>query len=197
MEIYKKIPAIYADSKTTWRQWLSENHLSSTSVWLIIYKKGSGMPSVNYAEALDEALCFGWIDSLPNKRDEKSFYLLFAKRNPKSNWSRVNKEKAAELIKQGRMEKAGMEMIELAKKSGTWDALNEVEETILPNDLKELFDENPVAASNWEQFPRSVKRGILEWIQNAKKPETRNRRIEETVRMAEKNLRILFDRKPT
>ncbi len=155
------------------------------------------MPSVNYAEALDEALCFGWIDSLPNKRDEKSFYLLFAKRNPKSNWSRVNKEKAAELIKQGRMEKAGMEMIELAKKSGTWDALNEVEETILPNDLKELFDENPVAASNWEQFPRSVKRGILEWIQNAKQPETRNRRIEETVRMAEKNLRILFDRNPT
>lgn len=161
---------------------------------MIIYRKESGTPSVYYTEAVDEALCFGWIDSKPNKRDENSYYQFFAKRSPKSNWSKVNKEKVAKLIEQGLMASAGFEMIEIAKKNGTWTALDDVEKIIIPDDLKELFLENKTALENWEKFSRSSKRGILEWIMNAKKAETRRKRIEETVSLAEQNIKANYPR---
>lgn len=183
------VKTFYATDRNAWRQWLSEHHTSEKSVWLIIYKKDSAMPSVNYDEAVDEALCFGWIDSKPNKRDEESFYQFFAKRNPKSNWSAVNKKKVEKLIEQGLMTEAGIQMIELAKASGTWTALDDVENLIVPIDMQAVFDANPTAKVNWEQFPRSVKRGILEWIYAAKRPETRQKRIEETVTKAAQNIR--------
>jgi uncharacterized protein YdeI (YjbR/CyaY-like superfamily) len=138
---------------------------------------------------VDEALCFGWIDSKPNKRDGDSYYQFFTKRNPKSNWSKVNKAKVANLIKEGLMQPAGLELIENAKQNGTWDALEEVDKLTLPNDLLERFATNKMARQNWEQFPRSSRRGILEWIMNAKKPETRQKRIEETVALAAKNIK--------
>jgi uncharacterized protein YdeI (YjbR/CyaY-like superfamily) len=138
---------------------------------------------------VDEALCFGWIDSKPNKRDENSYYQFFAKRNPKSNWSKVNKEKASKLIEQGLMHNSGLEMIEIAKQNGTWTALDEVEKITIPEDLQFLFLKNKTACDNWENFPRSSKKGILEWIRNAKRPETRQKRIEETVSLAEKNIK--------
>lgn len=165
------------------------NHQSEKSVWLIIYRKESGTPSVYYPEAVDEALCFGWIDSKPNKRDSNSYYQFFAKRNPKSNWSKVNKEKVAKLTEQGLMERAGLEMIEIAHQNGTWTALDEVENITVPEDLQELFSKNKTAFDNWERFSRSSKRGILEWILNAKKAETRQKRIAETVSLAEKNIK--------
>jgi uncharacterized protein YdeI (YjbR/CyaY-like superfamily) len=179
----------YAKDQKTWRAWLKKNHSKEKSVWLIIYKKDSSIPSVYYSEAVDEALCFGWIDSKPNKRDEESYFQFFAKRNPKSNWSKINKEKVAKLIKLGKMEKAGLEMVALAKKTGTWDALNEVEEIGIPEDLQKAFTKNKIAATNFEAFPRSTKKGILDWILNAKRPETRQKRINETVSLAEKNIR--------
>jgi uncharacterized protein YdeI (YjbR/CyaY-like superfamily) len=181
--------AFYAKDQKTWRAWLKKNHSKEKSVWLIIYKKDSSIPSVYYPEAVDEALCFGWIDSKPNKRDEESYFQFFAKRNPKSNWSKINKEKVAKLIKLGKMEKAGLEMVALAKKTGTWDALNEVEEIGIPEDLQKAFTKNKIAATNFEAFPRSTKKGILDWILNAKRPETRQKRINETVNLAEKNIR--------
>jgi uncharacterized protein YdeI (YjbR/CyaY-like superfamily) len=142
-----------------------------------------------YPEAVDEALCFGWIDSLPNKRDENSYYQFFSKRNPKSNWSKVNKEKVAKLIAQGLMQPAGEVMIALAKQNGRWTALDEIEDIILPDDLRALFEQNKTALAHWEQFSRSSKRGILEWILNAKKLETRQKRISATVALAEKNIK--------
>ena len=187
METYKNIPTFHATSRLAWREWLLQNHESEKSVWLIIYRKESNIPSVYYPEAVDEALCFGWIDSKSNKRDALSYYQFFSKRNPKSNWSKVNKEKVARLTEERRMHPAGLAMVELAKTTGTWTALDEVEKIVLPDDLKFLFDTNPVAYDNWEKFPRSAKRGILEWILNAKKPETRQKRIEETVEKAGKN----------
>ncbi|MDN4165114.1 YdeI/OmpD-associated family protein [Cytophagales bacterium LB-30] len=187
MEIYNGIQAFHATSRTEWRKWLEENHQSEKSVWLIIFKKESGTQSVYYPEAVDEALCFGWIDSKPNKRDENSYYQFFAKRNPKSNWSKINKAKVIKLIEQGLMHSSGYEMIEIAKKNGTWEALDEVENLTLPADLEQLFLKNNVAFENWNNFSRSSKRGILEWIMNAKRPETRQKRIEETVSLAEKN----------
>lgn len=188
-ETHKGTATFYAKSKAAWRSWLQENHAGSSAVWLIIYRKESKIPSVYYNEAVDEALCFGWIDSTPNKRNDESYYQFFAKRNPKSNWSKVNKDKVGKLIKEGRMTTAGLVAIETAKQNGTWDALNKVDEIVLPDDLKKLFDTNKTAFANWEQFARSSRRGILEWIHNAKRPETRQKRIEETVALAEKNLK--------
>ncbi len=183
------VQTFHAKSRAEWREWLSHHHQSEQSVWLIIYKKDCDIPSVYYPEAVDEALCFGWIDSKPNKRDTQSYFQFFSKRNPKSNWSQVNKEKVAKLLDQGLMAPAGLEMIEIAKQSGTWTALDEVENMTIPADLRALFDQNATAWKNWESFPRSAKRGILEWILNAKRPETRRKRIEETVTLASDNIR--------
>ena len=189
MELKDGIKTFYAKSQKEWRQWLEKNHESEKSVWLIIYKKESKTKSVYYPEAVDEALCFGWIDSKPNKRDAESFYQYFSKRNPKSNWSKVNKEKVKRLLAEGLITKSGLEAIEIAKQNGTWNALDEVEEIIIPDDLQKAFSKKKSALTNFEKFPRSSKRGILEWILNAKRPETRQKRIQETVDLAEKNIK--------
>lgn len=188
METYKNKPAITAPNLAAWRAWLLDNH-STTGVWLIIYKKDSGVESIYYPEAVDEALCFGWIDSKPNKRDEQSYYQYFSPRNPKSNWSKVNKEKIARLAQENRLQPSGLQLIELAKATGTWTALDEVENWIVPSDLQVLFDQNPTAWKYWQAFPPSAKRGILEWIFNAKRPATRQKRLEQTVELAQKNIR--------
>lgn len=189
MELKDGIKTNYAKTQKDWRKWLEKNHQSEKSVWLIIYKKDSAKPSVYYPEAVDEAICFGWIDSKPNKRDNESYYQFFAKRNPKSNWSKVNKEKVARLLKEKLIASAGLEAIETAKQNGTWTALDELEALTIPEDLQKLFSKNKIAAKHWDGFPRSSKRGILEWILNAKRPETRQKRIDETVKLAEKNIK--------
>jgi uncharacterized protein YdeI (YjbR/CyaY-like superfamily) len=188
-EIKDGVKAFYAKSRKAWRNWLDKNHNSERSVCLIIFKKGTKIPSVYYPEAVDEALCYGWIDSKPNKRDDESYYQFFAKRNPKSNWSKVNKEKVSRLIEQGLMKPAGLEMIKLAKSNGTWDALNSVDDIIVPEDLQALLYKNKTALKNWVSFSRSSRRGILEWILNAKRIETRQKRISETVKLAEINVK--------
>ena len=189
MELKNGIKTFHAKTRKDWRNWLEKNHESEKSIWLIIYKKECNTKSVYYPEAVDEALCFGWIDSKPNKRDKESYYQFFSKRNIKSNWSKVNKDKVSKLIKEGLMHSSGLKMIELAKKSGTWNALDEVESLKVPEDLNVLFQKNRIALQNWEAFPPSSKRGILEWILNAKKAETREKRIEETVSLAADNIR--------
>ncbi len=189
MEIYKGTQTFHAKTRKDWRDWLEENHQKEQSVWLIIYRKESGIKSAYYPEAVDESLCFGWIDNLPNKRDDKSYYQFFSKRNPKSNWSKVNKLKVEKLIEQNLMKPAGLAMIEIAKSNGTWDILDDVENIVLPEDLSIAFSKNNLAFENWENFSRSSKRGILEWILNAKKAETREKRINETVLLAAQNLK--------
>ena len=192
MEMKSGVKIFYAKTQKEWRKWLEKNHRSEKAVWLIFYKKGSGIQSTNYAEALEEALCFGWIDSKANKKDDESYYQYFAKRKPESNWSKVNKEKVARLIEKGLMTSAGFESIEIAKRNGTWTALDEVEELIIPPDLQLLFDKNIAAFENWKNFSRYIKRGILEWILNAKRSETRQKRIVETVELAEKNIKANY-----
>jgi uncharacterized protein YdeI (YjbR/CyaY-like superfamily) len=192
IEIYKNVPAIPASSRFSWRKWLADHHITEKSVWLIIYKKESGIPSVYYPEAVDEALCFGWVDSSIAKRDEKSYYQYFAKRSPKSNWSRVNKDKIEYLTHQGLMQPAGIAMVELAKETGTWTALEDVDNLIVPEEMVVLFETQSEALKNWENFSNSSKRGILEWIYNAKKPETKMKRIYETLTLAAQNIRAQF-----
>jgi len=189
MEMKAGVKTFYAKTQKEWRKWLEKNHRSEKAVWLIFYKKGSGIQSTNYAEVLEEALCFGWIDSKANKRDDQSYFQYFTKRKPKSNWSKLNKEKAAKLIEKGLMTPAGFESIEIAKKNGKWASLDGVEELTVPHDLRRLLEKDKTAFDNWEQFSRSVKRGILEWILNAKRPETRQKRINEIVELAGKNIK--------
>ncbi len=189
VELKDNIKTFYAKSQKEWRKWLEKNHETEKSVWLIIYKKESGVLSVYYPEAVDEALCFGWIDSKPNKRNAESYYQFFAQRNPKSNWSGVNKAKVDKLLAAGLITAAGQKMIDLAKQKGTWDALEEVDKMTVPADMQRIFDKNKKAWQNWEKFPPSTRRGILEWIQSAKRPETRNKRINETIELAAKNIR--------
>ena len=183
------IPTYYAPDRTAWRAWLSEHYAREKSVWLIIYRKKSDTPSVYYDEAVDEALCFGWIDSKPNKRDDESYFQFFSQRNPKSNWSRVNKEKVDRLIKEERMAPSGLEMIRVAQATGTWHALDDVDNLVVPGDLQEVMSQNPTALKHFNAFPPSVRRGILEWIFNAKRSDTRQKRIRETVALAAQNIR--------
>jgi|GEM_PF-180755 len=189
MEMKDGVPTFYAESQEAWRKWLEEHHITEKSVWLIIYHKESSTSSVKYPEAVDEALCFGWVDSKPNKRDHESYYQFFSKRNPRSNWSGVNKRKIERLQLEGKIAPAGFEMIRIAKETGTWDALTDVENLVVPEDMQLLFDDNPTAFEYWNSFPPSTRRGILEWIFNAKRAETRAKRIKETVEKAAENIR--------
>lgn len=181
--------SFYARSRHAWRNWLKKNHLSQKSIWLILYNKGSVTPTLTYEEAVEEALCFGWIDSIARKRDAESRFQFFAQRNPKSNWSRPNRIRAERLIAEGKMTPRGKQLIDLAKQSGTWDALADAENAVIPPDLQARFNKNKKALENFQAFSNSSKRIILEWIMNAKRPETRLKRIEETVKLAAMNIR--------
>ncbi len=184
-----KFKHIFPKTIQEWRDWLEENHDQNESIWLILPKKESGLDGLTLEEAVDNALCFGWIDSLPNKVDDKKYKLRMSPRGPKSNWSRVNKQKIARLEKAGLIAEPGYEMVRIAKENGTWNALDDVENLIVPSDLQEELSKYRNAAANFEAFPRSVKRGILEWIFNAKRDTTRQKRIQETAKLAEKNIR--------
>ncbi len=189
MELKEGIKTTSAKSASVWRKWLEKNHIKEKSVFLIIYRKKCDVPSVYYSEAVDEALCFGWIDSVPKKRDAISYYLLFSKRNPKSNWSRVNKIKVERLLKEDKITEAGQKMIDLAKTTGTWTALDHVYDLKVPEDLQERLAKNKKALKHFEAFSPSSKRGILEWIHSAKRPETRQKRLKEIVRLAAQNIK--------
>ena len=185
----KRLKEFYAKDRKIWRAWLKKNHAGAENVWLIIYKKVSGTPSVYYHDAVEEALCFGWIDSVANKRDNKSFFLFFSNRKPKSGWSKVNKNRIEKLSKLKLMTTAGLAKIEAAKKDGSWNALDAIEELVMPADLKKQFAGNKKALKHFEVFPPSVKKGIFHWVESAKRDETRSKRIGETVSLAEKNIR--------
>ncbi len=189
METHNGIQAVSATDRHAWRRWLEKNHATEKSVWLIIYRKESSTPSVYYGEAVEEALCFGWIDSKPNKRDAESYYLFFAQRKPTSKWSGLNRKRVAQLSAAGLIAPAGQKLIDLAKQNGNWDALDEPEKNILPPDLQKLLNKNKTALKHFMAFPPSAKQGILQWILNAKQPATRQKRIEETVTLAAQNKR--------
>jgi len=176
-------------TRTEWRTWLEKNHTRTEGVWMIGYKKATGKPSVGYEESGEEALCFGWVDSKGNKLDDERSMLWFAPRKKGSGWAKTNKARVEKLIQAGLMTPAGLAKIEAAKQDGSWNALDDVEELKIPPDLAKAFSKNKTARKYFDEFPRSVKRGILEWISNAKKPETRAARILETVMKAEKNIR--------
>jgi uncharacterized protein YdeI (YjbR/CyaY-like superfamily) len=174
-----------------WRQWLEKNHSSSPGIWFTYYKKESGKPRVKYDEAVEEALCFGWIDSLPRKLDHERSMLKFTPRKPKSVWSKLNRTRVEKLIKQKLMTAAGMARIEEAKKNDSWATLNKsdahADENTLPADLQKALSKNKKALTNFNAFPSSYRRRFLFWIDSAKQPATKAMRIKQTVLMAAAN----------
>jgi uncharacterized protein YdeI (YjbR/CyaY-like superfamily) len=189
METKNNIPAFYASSTDQWRKWLEENAASEKTVLLIMHNKKSSKPCISYEQSVEQALCFGWIDNKAMKRDEESSYLTFSLRKPGGNWSNTNKVRVERMIKQGLMTPAGQAFIDIAKKTGTWDRLTDAQNTIIPDDLQKMFDQNAVALSNFSAFPPSSRRLILEWVSNAKKQETREKRMIQTVELASRNVR--------
>ena len=183
----KEVETFYPKSRQEWREWLYDNHDKKQFIWLIYYKKKSNIPTVIYSEAVDEALCFGWIDSKSKPLDEEKFMQFFSRRKEKSVWSKVNKKKVDQLIGEGLMSKAGYEIIETAKKNGSWTILDEAEALIIPDDLEKAFDNRSNARQYFLCLSRSDKRNILQWLVLAKRQETRQNRINEIVKLAEQN----------
>ncbi len=181
-------------SRQEWRGWLAENYNKSGGIWFVYYKKHTKKPFVSYDEAVEEALCFGWIDSLPRKFDDERSKLLFTPRKPKSVWSKLNKLRVEKLLENGLMTEIGLAKIESAKKDGSWDLLNASDNLEIADDLQKVFDTNNLAETNFNAFTDGVKKAILQWLNSAKRVETRNVRIEKLVAMAAKNKRINFDK---
>jgi uncharacterized protein YdeI (YjbR/CyaY-like superfamily) len=180
---------VHAKNRTAWRQWLERHHGTSPSVWLVIYKKNSRKTGVSYNDAVEEALCFGWIDSKMNVGDEERYILLFSPRKPGSIWSKSNKQRVERLIEEGLMTAAGLEKIEAAKQDGSWNTLDSIEDLILPADFKKALEGNIAAKKNFAGFNNSSKKMILYWIESAKHQETREKRIRQTVVLAAKNIK--------
>jgi uncharacterized protein YdeI (YjbR/CyaY-like superfamily) len=180
---------VQVESRTTWRTWLADNHSRSDGIWLVTFKKHCGDKYLAYDDIVEEALCFGWIDSLPRRLDQDRTMLWLAPRKPGSGWSKRNKERVERMIAAGLMTPAGLAKVEAAKQDGSWSALDAIEALETPPDLEAALARYDSARQHFDTFPRSVKRGILEWIANAKKPETRAKRIEETARLAADNIR--------
>jgi uncharacterized protein YdeI (YjbR/CyaY-like superfamily) len=178
-------PATLAD----WREWLALHHSQVEGVWLVLWKQASGKARLSYGELVEEALCFGWIDSKPRALNADRSMLWVAPRKPGTGWSRINKLRVDHAIAAGRMTKAGLDKVRAAQRDGSWSALDAVESLSIPSDLAQALARHEPAAACFEQFPRSVKRSILEWIASAKGPAARSRRVEETAKLAAMNKR--------
>lgn len=180
----KEIETFYPVSRQAWRAWLEENHRSKQSVWLVYYKKKTSMASITWSEAVDEALCFGWIDSKAKPLDEEKFMQFFSRRKPRGTWSKVNKEKIKRLIDAELMSEAGFETIEAAKQNGSWTILDEVEELIVPEDLQNAFNTWLGSEEYFSGLSKSVRKAMLQWLVLARQPETRQKRISEIAELA-------------
>lgn len=183
----KQLLTFYARNRQEWRDWLVKNHAVSPGVWLVYYKKGSDKPSVSYEEAVEEALSFGWIDSKVNSLDEERYMQVFTPRKPRSSWSKLNKQRVERLIKNGQMTAVGLEKVEAAKRDGSWNKLDAIDDLEVPADLAEALADNQKAYDNFMAFSSSSKKIIVYWIEEAKRTETRKNRIEKTVSLAEEN----------
>ncbi|CAN1568553.1 Bacteriocin-protection, YdeI or OmpD-Associated [Fimbriimonadaceae bacterium] len=183
---------VEVSSRAELRNWLSANYEQKDSIWLVTYKKVVPEKYVSYDDIVEEVICFGWIDSRISKLDAERSMLLISPRKRTSKWSKVNKDRVEKLEKLGLLLPPGIAKIEQAKRDGTWNALDEVESLSLPDDLVARLEAEPPARANFDAFPRSAKRGILEWILNAKGAETRQKRVQLTAIMAAENLRANF-----
>jgi uncharacterized protein YdeI (YjbR/CyaY-like superfamily) len=183
-----ELPRVQPKSRNAWRAWLKKNHSSSTGVWLVYAKKHSGIPSLTYNDAVEEALCFGWIDSKINPIDDAFYMQAFTSRKLKSAWSALNKARVERLLAAGLMTPAGVVMVKAAKDTGTWNAWKQVEEMTIPPDLEKAIKANPDARRYWVSYSASRRKGVLYRLAGAKRPETRGRYLQDIIKNMATNL---------
>jgi uncharacterized protein YdeI (YjbR/CyaY-like superfamily) len=180
------LPTIFFQSAADWEQWLDANHEGARGVWIRVAKKGSGIASVTTAEALEAALCFGWIDSRREALDDDYFLQRYTPRQPRGRWSRINREKVERRIAEGRMRPAGLAEIERAKAEGRWHAAYDgARVATVPDDLRRELDARPAAKAFFDRLSSQNRYAILYRLQDAKKPETRARRLVKFIAMLE------------
>lgn len=168
---------------------MHDNHLSVTKAYLIFYKVGCGIESMRWEEAVQVAICYGWIDSTVKKLDENRRRQMFTPRKDKSVWSKLNKTYIEKLIADNLMHESGLRKIAIAKQNGSWEALDEVENHVIPEDLALAFEQNPMAFQNYNSFSPSYRKSYLYWLNQAKRAETRANRITEIISLCEQNIK--------
>ena len=178
-------------SRGFWRSWLESNHDTSLGVWLRLQKGGGGL---TYDEAVEEALCFGWIDGKVRRIDDEYYVRSFTPRKPRGNWSKLNKERVARLKGQGLMTEAGLQAIKIAKRDGSWTSLDAVEALEVPDDLASALAADHEAQRNFSAFPASARKAYLYWVISAKRPATRAKRVIDVVGLAKQNKKSRYDR---
>jgi uncharacterized protein YdeI (YjbR/CyaY-like superfamily) len=184
-------PEVSPRTRAEWRRWLERNHDRSTGVWVIMAKKGSGIRAVTYEDALLEALCFGWIDSKVQPKDDRRRRQWFSPRKPRSIWSKPNKERVRRLLDEGLMRPAGLAAMERAKANGSWEILDEVEAEVMPDDLAEALRSTPGAESGFAALSPSLRKQVLYWVASARRPQTREKRIRAAVAAAKGDRSLL------
>ena len=186
------------NNREVWRAWLEKNHATQKELWLVLYKKNSGKPTVSYEQAVEEALCFGWIDGITKGIDEEKYAVRFSPRKSGSIWSESNKKRVAKMIEQGRMTEAGLAKVEEGKHNGEWDKATVREDTTnIPPELKRALKADKQAERNFDALAPSHKRQYIYWIADAKRDETRQRRIREALRMLRENKKLGIDTRMT
>jgi len=183
-------PALYFPRDVEWREWLEVNHGQyPEGIYLIFWKLETKVPTMRWEEAVKVALCYGWIDSTVKSLGGGKRQQYFCPRRPKSNWSKLNKQYVAEMEPKGLIHPAGQAMIDLAKKTGTWTAMDKVENGIIPPDLQAAFDRNPLAFDNYNDFAPGYRKGYLSWLHQAKREATREKRILQIIEFCKKNIK--------
>jgi uncharacterized protein YdeI (YjbR/CyaY-like superfamily) len=183
-----RLPRVRPKSRKAWRDWLEKHHASSKGVWLVYAKKHSGLPSVTYNDAVEEALCFGWIDNKINPIDDDFYMQVFTPRKLKSAWSALNRARVERVVAAGLMTAAGLAAVKAAKESGAWNATKHVEELTIPPDLEKAIKANPDASRYWATYSPSRRKGVLYRLAGAKRPETRARYLEDIIKNMARNL---------
>lgn len=182
-------PLLYFKNAQEWREWLHDNHLDSAGVELIFYRVDSEFQSMRWEEAVQVAICYGWIDSTVRKIDENTRKQTFTPRKDKSVWSKLNKTYIEKLIAEDLMHESGLAKIEMAKQNGSWSSLDAVENHEIPEDLQSAFDNNPLALDNYFNFSPSYRKSYLYWLNQAKREDSRKKRIEEIIKLCIQNIK--------
>ena len=191
MSILDDAPHVHADDRETWHAWLDGHHASATGAWLVTWRRATRRPTLDYETAVEEALCYGWVDSTGGRVDDERGRLYFAPRKPRSVWAASNKARVARLIADGRMQPAGLAAIERAKANGSWEVLDSAERLEVPPDLAAALDAHPPAAAAFASFPPSARRMMLAWIATAQRPATRAARVAKVAEAAARGERAI------
>jgi len=185
------LPELYFKTTAEWRDWLRENQATSNGLWLIFFKKESGKPSLDYEASIEEALCFGWVDSIIRNIDAEQYARKFTPRRPDSKWSELNKNRIAKLIRENRMTPGGLALVETARQNGQWDKSDRPDISFdIPDEFQTTLAENPKALQYFRQLTPTGRKQYLVWINVAKQPETRTRRIREAVTLLESGRKL-------